>query len=69
MVLANIFMNFVLGSVLLPAYGEVLAHGKDIAITEAPTKVAKAMPPLPPVTKEQKEAAATKVVAEAKVKL
>ncbi len=47
----SFFMNFLLGSVLLPAYGEVVAQGKDIAITEAPTKVALALPPLPALPK------------------
>ncbi len=61
----SFFMNFLLGSVLLPAYGSLVAHSKDIAITESPTQVALALPALPPVTEEQKALAAKKEVAEA----
>ena len=57
----SFFMNFLLGSVLMPAYGEVTARAKDIAITEAPTQVAAALPALPPITKEQIISAPTSV--------
>ena len=60
----SFFMNFLLGSVLMPTYGDMMARGKDVAITEAPTKVALSLPPLPALP--TKETAKAEKVAENK---
>jgi murein DD-endopeptidase MepM/ murein hydrolase activator NlpD len=60
----SFFMNFILGSVLIPTYDAVVAHARDIAITEAPAQMA-SLPALPPITKSQEKMDTPEAVAKA----